>query len=427
MRGRSISTIPVAGIVAILLPTLQRTPGAIRVANATLTDVSSLLQTRIQQPPLDYMRESWLTFQQWLHRPTTEKKRGVKRFHEPSPMAENDSSDMREGYNLTEWDLDAPTFRRPILFPGEYNLCLRGHFVPELILIGVIKAGTTSFAADMRQNPNMLFSSGCTAQRGPGFCEDKTAKEAHFFDEWRNYGIDYMARTYPKCRTDVRMVATDETPRYLLDRHVPATIAKWYGPFQIRIRFVAILREPVARFQSDFYHAKVQNWCNHFNKTGTKFVEVVDNIMTNNHWYKYTGGNHDCSDRLEASLYPQAFMRWFATFKPSQFMIVPFLHLVDPGHNGRSSKSVVETVLDLLKMPHGEVRKGTHFNAHEHPSLIDDLGETKLQEFRSLINIAHGPEQLAIVLVHNPGALLFDYNGKSDDMKAIHDWLVSNW
>merc|ERR1712242_299716 len=108
----------------------------------------------------------------------------------------------------------------------------------------------------MRQNPRILFAQRCTKWNvGPGFCENRTNKEAHFFDYYDDdfHGRGYMIHSFPECRTDIRMVATDETPAYMVNPMIPEIISYYYGPLQKRIKFITILREPVARFHSDFY------------------------------------------------------------------------------------------------------------------------------------------------------------------------------
>lgn len=307
---------------------------------------------------------------------------------------------------------------------GFDNVCMYGRFVPEFILIGVVKAATTSFAANLRQSNGIIFPSRCPDGE-PGLCEHGTDKEGHFFDMYRGLGPYYMSESFPKCRHDVRMVATDESPRYMLDRNVPATIANWYGTLQLRLKFIILLRDPVARFQSDYYQAKKADWCVDYRYYS--FKEIVKSILNSNTWNHYTGGFFGCSDRLEASLYPDAVRRWFTVFPSKQFAIVPFLFLVDSGTHGRSNKSVVQSVWYSLGVEPGANVDIFHYNSYPHPTLETDLGVNVTKTFRDLLWKYYGPQHLATVFVQHPGARLFGYRGGLNDVNAMTRWLENNW
>merc|ERR1739848_692490 len=151
-------------------------------------------------------------------------------------------------------------------------------------------------------------------------------KEGHFFDRRAYDGAQGMATFYPKCRRDRRFVATDMSPRYLLDPDVPGIMAKWYGQgLKPHLKFILTLREPVARFHSDFYHAVEGNWCSGY--YGFTFRQIVNQIVVFNRWKPFVGGHRGCSDRLEASLYKRSLLRWFSIFTPNQFIIVPYTYI----------------------------------------------------------------------------------------------------
>lgn len=402
---------------------------AMSVGGATWMDASSLLQASVQQP--------WV---QWA---------GMQQPYTPSPwikikQVESDNSprwldDLNVGlnkkpsfdieeYNETEWDLDTRgsvdgTVSNPNA--GENNLCYFDHLIPEFILIGVVKAGTTSFAADMRQSPGIMFPRTCKGefQTGEGFCDNNTAKEGHFFDHNRLRGLFYVKTLFPKCRRDVRLVATDMSPRYMMDHRVPKTIQTWYTHRAKQIKFIVILRDPISRFHSDYYHAKAQKWCPKY--TNTTFAEIVSSIVLGNDWNSYVGGQEHCTDRLEGSLYTAAMKRWFYFFMPSQFIIVPFLFLTNPEE--RISESIVEVVWNILGVDHGVPRKDSHFNTHDHPVLSQDIDQNLLEQFKRLIWLENGPSQLASTLVEQRGAMLLGYTGNETNINAIENWLQENW
>lgn len=309
------------------------------------------------------------------------------------------------------------------------NLCMYESLVPEFVLIGVVKSATTTFVGQLRESPEIVFSSGCDKginEVGPGLCENGTDKEGHFFDYYRSAGPEMMGSKYPPCQTRSRMVAAEASARYFIDDLVPATIHKFYGRAASRINFMIMLREPVARFHSDFYHAKVDTWwCQRYIVKKYTFKDIVMEILGGD--MQYTGGNLYCSDRLEASLYPRNIRHWFERFLPGQFTVVPMKFVTQP----RVGLSVVDFVWKMLGVRPGRHRPGAHYNSHPHPKLEADLPPKLLSMFRDLIYQQHGPAQLADVFSEYKGAKLFGFLGTygnySYDSHAIQRWIVHNW
>jgi len=192
------------------------------------------------------------------------------------------------------------------------NLCRQGRLMPELYFLGVQKSGTTSLAVDLmsagaiaalqrnysertwwRPLPNGLgnrsyhwnfpswrYSSGALG----------ATKERHFFDEWLALhapGDSQLTQDFlfdlPRC-SERRQVMADYTPGNLPmtplpDGAVPSgayahimghalshgtdlaqMISGLYGEDGRRIRFAVVLRSPLARMQSAWYHAQAMDF-----------------------------------------------------------------------------------------------------------------------------------------------------------------------
>lgn len=410
--------------VAMLILIVAETTTATKAAPFTLpngTDANSLLQVWVQQPDTSGL---WVPWVRMKLDPQNEEN-SPRALHEPNNAREVDESTYYD-YNVTEWDELPPSNNLPTITSseGELNLCMHGHLVPEFFLVGVVKSGSTTFAGNMRQSPEVLFPKKrkCTERRN-GYCYNGTTKEGHFFDFHVSNGSQFMAQSFPACRTDMRLVATDESPRYLVDPDVPNVIANWYGPeLQQRLKFVIILREPVARFHSDFYHATASDWCADYGKKN--FSTLVRKIVLEDGWWQHLiGGNKNCSDRLEASLYKGQLTRWFSIFNPEQFMIVPFHLAVGP-----SGANLIRKMWDILNVVHGQPWPNSQLNQHYHPPLANDISMDLLDQFRSLLFAENGPLPLSSFFIDHPGAHLYGLPRASMmDRTAIFDWLSENW
>jgi hypothetical protein len=104
--------------------------------------------------------------------------------------------------------------------------------LPDLIVVGAPKAGTTTISRWLRVHPQVAFS-------------DK--KELQFFDKELHRGLGWYLDQLPQDPGD-RVVA-EATPTYLSEPGVAQAVAEALP----QARFVAVLREPVARAWSNFW------------------------------------------------------------------------------------------------------------------------------------------------------------------------------
>ena len=110
---------------------------------------------------------------------------------------------------------------------------------PNFMCIGAAKSATTSLFEMLRQHP--LISA-------PSF------KEPHFFDNSKNYqkGKQWYLKSY-FTNIESAQVIGEFTPSYLSSLASPKRILETFGP---KIKFVAILRNPIDRAYSHYLHTK---------------------------------------------------------------------------------------------------------------------------------------------------------------------------
>jgi Sulfotransferase domain len=115
--------------------------------------------------------------------------------------------------------------------------------LPDFLLIGAQRAGTTSLYHYLVQHPQVL---GAVAD-----------KEVHFFDLRYREGLDAYRASFPT-RSTVRRASRDDapvrvgeaTPYYLFHPAVPARVAEDLPD----VRLLAVLRDPVERAWSHHRH-----------------------------------------------------------------------------------------------------------------------------------------------------------------------------
>lgn len=104
--------------------------------------------------------------------------------------------------------------------------------LPDLLLIGAPRSGTTTVSHWLRDHPQVAFSA---------------RKELEFFDRYPHRGLGWYLAQLPSDPGD-RLVV-EATPTYLSEEAVPVRVAAALP----EARFVALLREPVARAWSNYW------------------------------------------------------------------------------------------------------------------------------------------------------------------------------
>jgi hypothetical protein len=126
----------------------------------------------------------------------------------------------------------------------------RFRLLPDYLIIGAQRAGTTSLYKYLAQHPGI----------GPAFL----GKGAHFFDT--NYSGDldsYRAhfptrayKRYVKAWRGVELVTGEGSPYYLAHPHAPSRIAEALPG----VKLIALLRDPVERAHSHYQHERARGF-----------------------------------------------------------------------------------------------------------------------------------------------------------------------
>lgn len=127
-----------------------------------------------------------------------------------------------------------------------FNIAARLHMLPDFIIIGAMKCGTTSLFRYLEGHPD--------------FYAPKT-KEIHYFDFKYDKGLDWYRRQFPtkirklKCRLRRRRLVTGEaSPYYMYHPHACRRIAALLPG----VKLIVLLRNPVDRAYSH-YHNEIRH------------------------------------------------------------------------------------------------------------------------------------------------------------------------
>jgi len=246
-------------------------------------------------------------------------------------------------------------------------LCYNGKVAPTLYVVGCQKCGTTSLWEDSVDHVYGLTTGDY--------------KEHHYWHEtdtrWTDGSLEGMVESYPDCDaldepkapSSNQIIGADFCPQMAYE-DVPGNIYNAYadalGEDSVdKLNFVSILRDPVNRTLSYFYHALDEGWldvegcsdccgswwvdsscsCEEYGYDNkyccTEKLSFAERMATCNvtfdHWVDtqleravkcQTDGTQmwpDCGDSgIFGSLYVYQVMNFMEYFKPSQYSVIPF-------------------------------------------------------------------------------------------------------
>jgi len=197
-----------------------------------------------------------------------------------------------------------PKLRRKMRYPwGRATKSLRQ--LPGAIVIGTQKGGTSSVFRYLIQHPQFFGAIN---------------KEVHFFDYRYDKGLPWYQAMFPFSHSLPHGSVTGEaTPFYLYHPLVPARVAESLP----EARFIVLLREPVDRALSHYYHnvrrgREKRPIVEAFDAEATTIADEKGRLQ-NGEIFKPEPYRH--FSYTERGLYAEQLERWFACFPRDHFFI----------------------------------------------------------------------------------------------------------
>jgi len=230
--------------------------------------------------------------------------------------------------------------------------------VPRLYLIGAQKAGTTSLSEDLM---TFLGAQPPSKVNGHG-----GGREFHFFEPYQDPPPDreqWLAEM-PGCQEADRFVA-DMTPKNLrITCNVPAALKAFYGVDLLKqLNFVLLIRDPLSRYQSAYYHGRMNGWP--WSTSATFNEQIEDDLSAASPTSEYPAD----LEGLSGSIYAPQLAAFVDVASPSQFAIFPMkAYLADRFGTLRA----IAWQLGKVQLPEFKV-PSTQLNPREHPSVAEDV------------------------------------------------------
>lgn len=176
--------------------------------------------------------------------------------------------------------------------------------LPNFIIIGTQKGGTTSLYNYLVQHPNI---------------EPSTTKEVHFFDIFFNRGVNWYRSHFPS-NLKKGTITGEASPYYIFYPYCPSRI-KQVIP---EVKLIVLLRNPVYRAYSAYnmvLRAGIEKLTfeEAIAKEDSRLKDDIKNILEKPDFY---GFNHQHFSYLSRGIYFDQLKKWFELFDRKNFLIL---------------------------------------------------------------------------------------------------------
>lgn len=181
-----------------------------------------------------------------------------------------------------------------------------GRPLPEVLILGAQKAGTTTLFHALAQHPQT---------------QPSRTKEVHFFDQNYSLGLDWYRYHFPRLRpSDEKALRFESSPYYLFHPCVPRRVRQHLPA----ARFIVLLRDPVARAYSHYWHERSRG------REPLSFAEAVaaeskrvgdaeQRLLCGDLVYSRAHHRHAYVARGH---YAAQLRRWYELFPPERFLVL---------------------------------------------------------------------------------------------------------
>jgi hypothetical protein len=250
---------------------------------------------------------------------------------------------------------------RALRHPGDVRrsdiLQSRSRRLPDLLVIGAAKAGTSSLFYGLKQHP---------AFRGP------STKEVNYFSLHYGLGAAWYRAHFPAGAAGDGCFSADASPYYLFHPHAPTRAAELLP----QARIIALVREPIARAYSHYQHNRREG------REPLTFANAVDaeHERIDRGWARMlTDEWHDNAavrsfSYLARGRYAEQLERWLRVFPREQMLVMRSEdYFADP--NG-----TLRRVLKFSGLPDFEPAEPKHRNKGGYDDGIEPEIRAKLVE-----------------------------------------------
>ncbi|MGD1714278.1 tetratricopeptide repeat-containing sulfotransferase family protein [Dapis sp. BLCC M172] len=226
--------------------------------------------------------------------------------------------------------------------------------LPNFLVIGVKKGGTTSIYHYLIQHPQILPA---------------IKKEIDFWSFHFHRGLDWYRAHFPAIPESEKFLTGEASPSYLDAPDTPARLFHFFP----KIKLIVLLRNPVDRTISNYYHEVRSNAENMsveevIHSRLEKLIKISSSLVKEKDYWNYQG------DYIASSVYLDWLQKWLNIFPREQLLILPSEEFYnDP-------KNTMKQVFNFLGLPDYQIQNYPKLNAGSYTSISESLRQ-KLSDY----------------------------------------------
>lgn len=219
--------------------------------------------------------------------------------------------------------------------------------LPDFLIIGAQKAGTTSLYEYLKAHPALQ--------------SNITAKEVHFFDEQYGKGLAWYRSNFPKEKKG--LLYYEASPYYLFHPLAPQRIAEAIPD----VKLIALLRNPVDRAYSSYQHQvragrETLSFEEAMEQEPSRLQGEAEKITADP---GYTSYNHRKFSYIERGKYIDQIKNWTRHFKKEQLL------LLESESFWRDPDSTFREIFDFLGVEQAVIKTAKKHNTGNYKSKMD--------------------------------------------------------
>ena len=239
------------------------------------------------------------------------------------------------------------------------------HVLPDFIIIGASRSGTTSLYEYLNQHPSII--------RGVG-------KEIHYFDKNFDRGIKWYKSFFPTKRKKSKLeeklkgkcLTGESTPRYLYHHHAPKRVLQLLP----NVKLIVVLRNPIDRAYSRYEQQAAVgleelSFEDAIEQEENRITDDMKKMEKDENFYSVYFYRKAYKTM---GIYVNQLRRWFEYFPREQFLILKSEDL-------RSNPAqVYNQTIEFLGLPKHELDSFKAYRMRKYPTLSEKTRD-KLSNF----------------------------------------------
>ena len=230
--------------------------------------------------------------------------------------------------------------------------------LPDLIVIGVVRSGTTSLYHYLSQHPSISKSE---------------YDELGYFDSSYKLGLNWYKSFFPSIFTKKKILKKnnnfltyDVTPFYIYNKK---TIQRIHQILP-NSKLIAILRNPVDRSYSNYFLGNQQK---NFEEIILEEKKILNKIDKNNvnEYYDFVH-----TSMLARGFYAEQLENWYKVFSKNQILIIKSEEFAT------ETNQVLNTIFDFLGLPHYKIPDASKKNKIHYDVMKKETRDDLIEFFR---------------------------------------------